>query len=265
MSTKIFAQQSFSNLKITPPSVVVVESLIIAGGAGGGSGGANVAGGGGGAGGMLSYNLVVTKSSPISITVGAGGAEVTDGNFSSFGSIYATGGGAAISYGSGRIGGSGGGAAGVNSSIGLRILGQGNNGALGQGTVGVTAVSGGGGGGAGGAGIQPVNTSSNGEGGAGLSNSITGSPVTYSSGGRGRSSFAYSPGINGSTNTGNGGEGTGGDGGTAGSGGSGVVIIAYQDINLPLSISGGLSYTQPSRVGYRVYRFTGGTGTVTFN
>jgi hypothetical protein len=30
------------------------------------------------------------------------------------------------------------------------------------------------------------------------------------------------------------------------------------------SISAGLTYDQPSRSGYRVYRFTGGTGTVTF-
>jgi hypothetical protein len=34
---------------------------------------------------------------------------------------------------------------------------------------------------------------------------------------------------------------------------------------LPLaSISGGLSYDQPSRTGYRVYRFTGGTGTISW-
>jgi hypothetical protein len=42
------------------------------------------------------------------------------------------------------------------------------------------------------------------------------------------------------------------------------VIIAYPSSYPALtSISGGLSYTQPSRSGYRVYRFTSGTGTVT--
>jgi hypothetical protein len=52
--------------------------------------------------------------------------------------------------------------------------------------------------------------------------------------------------------------------GIAGSGGSGVVIIAYSDTFLPLtSIDAGLTYDQPSRSGYRVYRFTSGTGTVT--
>jgi hypothetical protein len=50
-----------------------------------------------------------------------------------------------------------------------------------------------------------------------------------------------------------------------GLGGSGVVIIAYPDTYPAISsIGGGLSYTQPSRAGYRVYRFTAGTGTITF-
>jgi hypothetical protein len=42
------------------------------------------------------------------------------------------------------------------------------------------------------------------------------------------------------------------------------VIIAYPDSFPALtSISGGLTYTQPTRSGYRVYQFTAGTGTVT--
>jgi hypothetical protein len=51
------------------------------------------------------------------------------------------------------------------------------------------------------------------------------------------------------------------------SGGSGVVIIAYPIANNPLdSIGGGLTYTvsTASRSGYRVYTFTGGTGTVSW-
>jgi hypothetical protein len=97
-----------------------------------------------------------------------------------------------------------------------------------------------------------------------LANSITGSSVTYSTGGVGRSYFGYTPGISGAANTGNGGEGTGGGGGTAGSGGSGVVIIAYPDVYPPLSSISGLTYNQPTRSGFRVYRFTAGTGTITF-
>jgi hypothetical protein len=41
------------------------------------------------------------------------------------------------------------------------------------------------------------------------------------------------------------------------------VIIAYPSSYAPLtSISGGLTYDQPARSGYRVYRFTAGTGPI---
>jgi hypothetical protein len=51
----------------------------------------------------------------------------------------------------------------------------------------------------------------------------------------------------------------------SGAGGSGIVIIAYPDIfAAPVSISVGLTYDQPTRSGYRVYRFTDGTGTITW-
>jgi hypothetical protein len=67
-------------------------------------------------------------------------------------------------------------------------------------------------------------------------------------------------------NTGSGGGGcAGGGGGSGGNGGTGVVIIAYPDTFPALtSISGGLTYDQPTRSGYRVYRFTAGTGTITW-
>jgi hypothetical protein len=43
------------------------------------------------------------------------------------------------------------------------------------------------------------------------------------------------------------------------------VIIAYPDtFAVPASISGGLTYDQPTRSGYRVYRFTAGTGTISW-
>jgi hypothetical protein len=62
--------------------------------------------------------------------------------------------------------------------------------------------------------------------------------------------------------------GGGGGGGvlaSGGAGGSGIVIIAYPDTYAaPSSISGGLTYDQPTRSGYRVYRFTAGTGTITW-
>jgi hypothetical protein len=48
-------------------------------------------------------------------------------------------------------------------------------------------------------------------------------------------------------------------------GGSGVVVLAYPDIYPALStISAGLTYDQPTRSGYRVYRFTAGSGTISW-
>jgi hypothetical protein len=78
--------------------------------------------------------------------------------------------------------------------------------------------------------------------------------------------------VNGSAGTANTGGGGGGGadnaagGGTfnGGNGGSGIVIIAYPDTYPALTtIAAGLTYDQPTRSGYRVYRFTAGTGTVT--
>jgi hypothetical protein len=68
-----------------------------------------------------------------------------------------------------------------------------------------------------------------------------------------------SPGTNGL-----GGGGGGAEAGIGGNGGSGVVIIAYPNTSPVPTISGGLTYDQPTRSGYRVYRFTAGTGTITF-
>ena len=53
--------------------------------------------------------------------------------------------------------------------------------------------------------------------------------------------------------------------GGGGNGGSGVVVLAYPD-TLPAltTIPGTLTYDQPTRAGYRVYRFTSGTGNITF-
>jgi hypothetical protein len=50
---------------------------------------------------------------------------------------------------------------------------------------------------------------------------------------------------------------------TGGNGGSGIVILAYPNTYPALTSITGLTYTQPTRSGYRVYQFTAGTGTVT--
>jgi hypothetical protein len=69
----------------------------------------------------------------------------------------------------------------------------------------------------------------------------------------------------GATNLGGGGGGGNAVGSDAGNGGSGVVIIAYPSTFAALSsIGGGLTYTvdTTTRSGYRVYKFTAGTGSI---
>lgn len=226
------------------------------------------------------------------------------GSSSYFGSIIAAGGGGGgahssgnrpasgndgITGGQGRPGGSGGGGGGDSSSIGqpggssnqLSYSGTtsyGNSGGQGRGG----SWAGGGGGGAGGAGQASPSASTGGTGGAGLQYSITGTAQFYAAGGggcynnsggtTGRASGIGGAG-NGDTpnqdrdavaNTGSGGGGVR-DIGNSGYGSDGVVIIAYPDTFAPIrTIPGTLTYNQPTRSGYRVYRFTAGTGTITF-
>ena len=226
------------------------------------------------------------------------------GSASLFGSLSAYGGGGGgahistsvpasgsdgLAGGRGRPGGSGGGGGGDNnmangpggSSTQISysgVLSYGNNGGTGR----ASNWAGGGGGGAGSAGSDSPSASTGGPGGAGRQYSITGTAQFYAAGGggcynnaggtTGRASGVGGAG-NGDTpnadrsgieNTGSGGGGVR-DIGSAGSGGSGVVIIAYPNTFAPLrSIPGTLTYDQPTRSGYRVYRFTAGTGTITF-
>ena len=111
-----------------------------------------------------------------------------------------------------------------------------------------------------------------------MPNSITGSAITYGGGGGGSTDGSAggsggggagggTNGTAGTTNLGGGGGGGGPnpDPAFGGNGGSGIVIIAYPNASPTLtSIGGGLSYTQPTRSGFRVYRFTAGTGNITF-
>jgi hypothetical protein len=53
--------------------------------------------------------------------------------------------------------------------------------------------------------------------------------------------------------------------GTGGSGGSGIIIIAFPD-TVPAATLTNLTYTEPTRSGYRVYAITASSsGTITFN
>jgi len=273
----------------TAPAAGALEYLVVAGGGGGGSAPqartAHYHGGGGGAGGYLSGNTSVSSGTPYTVTVGGGGPGVnktigTQGSNSTFGGITSTGGGygGMYLYGGGALanggdGGSGGGAGRDWGTYGNGIGGQGNRG----------SAPGGGGGGAGAVGVATGQVP---KGGDGLISSITGTGVYYAGGGGGgnMTNLAYcdsaggaggggtgrnvnncdGPGGPGQANTGGGG-GAGGCSQPGGDGGSGIVIIAYPDNYLaPAAISGGLSYDQPSRSGYRVYRFLSGTGTITW-
>jgi hypothetical protein len=281
---------------ITP----TVEYLVVAGG--GGAAGAVVgdgSSGGGGAGGLLYGTKSVAGSLSFLVTVGNGGngglgasnggssnplRNGSNGSNSVFDNLISVGGGAGKCQDgtAGGSGGSGGGGAGGGSPLpgvgGAGTSGQGNSGGSGQGNP----YAGGGGGGAG-----AVGGSNGGAGGAGLSYSITGSSLTYAggggpghnnyggasgaggSGGGGAGANGISNGTPGTANTGGGGGAGGnsgaGGGGNGGSGGSGVVVIAYPDTYPAITtIPGTLTYNQPTRSGYRVYRFTAGSGTITF-
>jgi hypothetical protein len=205
-----------------------VEYLIVAGG----GGGADDVGGGGGAGGLL-FNSTTVTAQAYNFTVGAGGTAGT-GTFSTVG-VQPTPGGNSVALGFTAIGGgvgagrrdgsavqnvagsggSGGGGAYPGTSGGNGTAGQGNNG----GTAPSTS-NGGGGGGAGSAGSGQTA-------GAGLSNSISGSPVIYSVGGGG--GFLGGGGGTSSTDPGSGGAGGGNSPiGTSGAGRNGIIIIRYR-------------------------------------
>jgi hypothetical protein len=194
-----------------------------------------------------------------------------------------------------KNGGSGGGGTGGGGSTTVdgSLTSIGGSGVTGQGFAGGTGSDpyGAGGGGAGGIGhSQSIHGNLNG--GDGVAHSITGSSVYYGGGGgggrrtsgggsgpstggiggggSGMSGSSFSSNQNGTANTGGGGGGGNYSGPSqsekaGGDGGSGVVIIAYPN-TLPAitTIPGTLTYDQPTRAGYRVYRFTAGTGTVTF-
>jgi hypothetical protein len=212
----------------TPTSSFNVEYLVVAGGGGSGAGyttWSGRGGGGGGSGGYLSGTGHGVTPQSYSITVGAGGTANNNGSNSVFSSFTSIGGGRGgqIAGNASAVGGSGGGGSGGdNGSAGTS--GQGNTGANGAGN-GSGGAGGGGSNSAGSAGSVPTA----GAGGSGTANDIlTGSNVTYASGGAGGNSDSSGAGTAGGDNTGNGASGGSGDSGSAGaSGGSGIVILRF--------------------------------------
>lgn len=228
----------YSSCSIQPVSVSSITYLVVGGGGGSSGGGA-----GGGA--VLQGTVAVTPGTTYTITVGNGGAgstsvlgPFTDGGASSLDSLVTAAGGHYESCSSNN------GYACAGSSSGNGNTGYNPNGSMGPN---------GGGGGAGGASLGQA-------GGVGVSSSITGSSVTYGTGGTGCTTDGNCTG-----GSGVGGANTGdGAGGPGGNGGSGVVIVQYANGYLaPSSISGNYTDISASTPGYRTYKFTG-NGTITF-
>jgi hypothetical protein len=281
--------RAFSLTSTAYSSSTQVEYLVVAGGGGGGN--QDLQAGGGGAGGYRSSvtgetsgggasvesKITFNSGDTTTITVGNGGSVSNNGSNSIFATVTSIGGGKGGDEGttstSGASGGGGSwGGGGTNNPGGAGTSGQGYSGGsmTGGNFEPASPYSCGGGGGAGGVGGSAnKNAATPGSGGIGVQSSITGTATYYAGGGGGGSRG----GGNGAGGTGGGGTGrvsagssnTGGGGGAGYAGGSGVVIIAYPETFSPISsIPGTLTYTQPSRAGYRVYRFTSGTGTITF-
>jgi hypothetical protein len=146
-------------------------------------------------------------------------------------------------------------------------------------TTTTTRNAGGGGGGAGiagGNGTAGSSSAAGGLGGNGISSGITGTSIARAGGGGGGASTGtagsagFGGGVgtisgtagSGTVNTGGGGGGAGS--GTAGAGGSGIVVLRYPASFRDITVGGGLTHTKTEYDVYKVYRFTQGSGTITF-
>lgn len=258
---------------------IPIELLVVGGGGGGGH--SNLPDkytAGGGAGQVIFGNINALTNITYNITVGTGGAGMTfassssgsEGQPSFFGSLKAYGGGRGAyaaedapiptnePFFAGSLGGSGNVSAPsipfprFNSAEYVSLANIGGT-TFSPTSVGAT------GGGAGGPGVQTTTTSTPTN---GIDLDITGTTETYAHGGAvNRSANNTAP-----TVYGQGGKGgrTSGFTTDAQAGGGGVVIIAYPDTYpAPLVITG-TPDELTTRPGYRVYRWTTGTGTVKF-
>jgi len=246
---------------------VPVQYLVVGGGGGGGqvSTGSSYSGGGG-AGGLLTGTVNINVGAAQTITLGQGGASGgpftgnnpgSNGGNSVFGSFTSFGGGGGGSgtngytYSSSSNGLSGGSGGGGPTGGGAGTAGQGYAGD----SSGMYAGGASGGGGAGGVGTDT-------SGGPGVSSNITGTTLTYGVGGP----IVDVNATNNIANSGNGGGGGYYQSRAPQAGSSGVVVVSYSNSYAALSnISAGLTYTYNANLnGNRVYKFTAGTGTVTF-
>lgn len=286
-----------------PLRIISIEYLVLAGGGAGTAGNpGNIGNGGGGAGGILNSTVNIYYGISYTFTVGAGatGTAAGYGNVAANGSnsvisgtglttITALGGGSAKTYqaaaASSNSGGCGGGGSYNTISAGSGTVGPPIQGyAGGAGLVGGNYAGGGGGG----TGAVGFSGSAGGQGGAGAAKSIMGTSIFYGGGG-GAGTLGGAPaggsggggtggsagaGTAGTANLGGGGGGAGGTTATGANGGSGVIIVAYLDtypnalsVSAGLVVNGSAGNTTPdtaSRAGYKIYRITAGTGSITW-
>lgn len=237
---------------------MIIDYLVVAGGGGGAAHSGAV--GGGGAGEVKSGSLAITSSTPLAITIGAGGfggfnSDGGQGANSAFSTITALGGGFG-GFGNGGNGGNGGG----SGSNGMPTTGGISTG---SGFAG-GSLDGGGGGGQGGVGEDALLNFKAGRGGAGITSSISGSPVIYAAGGGGLASNIWpqptggSNGVGGSCqgfnpaapNTGSGG-GAAGANTVGGTGADGIVIVRYPNTYPDATVTGNPTFTNVG--GYKIY------------
>lgn len=253
------------------PYPYLIEYLVVGAGGSGSINGFSTSGAGGGA--VKTSTTLANSSVGSTLTISVAS---TPGNNSNGGSstltyasttVTATGGGRGVEanlIGQNGSSGSGGASSGTTTSYaGGTGLDGGNGGASGDGTT-YSAFGGGGGAGGSASGYNSGN---------GIASSITGVSTYYAGGGAGgKYSTSGNVGLGGTSRNADGaansgaGAGAGGGQGTLRAGGSGVVIYAYPSIAPALTtIPGTLTYTvdTTTRAGYRVYKFTAGSGTVT--
>jgi len=261
-------------LSVSTSIAFSVNYLVVAGGGSAGNGGIRSAGSGAGGlrstvtatggGCSLETPLSVATGANYAVQVGNGGAQYAqaNGGNSVFSTITSLGGGAAGS-GDGQPGANGGcgGGAWYNGpgypyagTTGQGTACQGFNGKMSSPSGGDPNWAGGGGGGAGSGGGASTS------GGSGVAVSITGSSVTYSTGGNANSWPSTYVNANGAANTGNGASGDA-------SGGSGVVILRYPNTRT-IAVGAGLtaSHTNADAGSGNSYtRITAGSGNVSWS
>lgn len=248
-----FVSTSSGNFPYGPMDGVPVSYLVQGGGGGGNIGvSSDHFGSGGAAGIQRNGNTAIVPGTSFTVTVGAGGAQASNGSSSvfSFSTITATGG-------EGPLATNKDGGRNADFAGGIWVSGTPAGGGAGSGAAG--GLAGGG-----------ANLSVGGNGYTWWADGVTrggGGSSSSAAAGSGGGGVGSTVGVggNGTANTGSGGGGSITSGGAGGSGGNGVIILRYPNTYANITtIGAGLTYAWSSNNGFKYYTFTAGTGTVTW-